>query len=183
MKRILILFIVMSIFLAGCGDDDDTIDTEPQEGADMIICNVNGQEKMFPAEEGCPEADKPEEEEGKQDEVPAETSEEQQEEVSFDYLLSACNSNVDNNNISELGIKSVKWAGNDQVQIEAYISVHCTENIKNADYEIDGNTFYLSYVIDHCESTACRSCTCAKKITIVADGIKKKDYDYHLVGL
>ena len=176
-KSIVFALICIVLFLvSGCGSNEVI-----EDKVKLITCEVieDGIKttKEFPAEQGCPEIEIQQE---IKEENEKEAEGEPAEGISFDYIVSECDEAIDAHNISEMGIKSINWISDSQVKITAYLSMNCAESIKKSDYEVEGNTLYLTYMVNHCEE--CATCICAKKITFVLEGIAWKKYQYNLVG-
>lgn len=160
MKIKILLLIIILIFSFGCD--------EPAENEPVVVEDEDW--TIFEEEEIIKEEYEEDKPAGKP-----------KNEVSFDYMVGDCDDAISAYNLSEMGIKSIKWMSNTKVTITAYLSMNCAESIKKMDYELDDDQLYITYTIDHCEE--CTTCICAKKITFVLDGVEKKKYDYNLVGL
>ena len=103
------------------------------------------------------------------------------EDISLSYEIKPCGTEVTEElnpyDESTLGIKEVNWKGN-ILEIKAYVSINCAEEVEKLDYIIDDNKINLLYSVPPCE--VCAECRCVSELIYTFKGLDRKDYDIKL---
>ena len=107
------------------------------------------------------------------------TSLESQEEIKLEFSSGPCNTSIDPYDQSNLGIKEVKWLDETILEIKAYVSINCMEEIEDGDYRIEGNKIILTYKSPRCKEI-CAECLCAHELTYKFLNLKRRNYQFEL---
>jgi|GEM_PF-1441708 len=92
-----------------------------------------------------------------------------------------CNDSISPYNQSELGIKETNWLDNETLQIKAYVSINCAEEIVGGDFEINDDKIILMYASPRCgDDFACARCMCAHELVYRLSDLEKKEYSFEL---
>ncbi len=97
----------------------------------------------------------------------------------LEFYASPCNMSISPYNKTNLGIKEIKWLNETTLQVKAYISINCAEDIQGGDYEIEGNQITLKYISPKCKEV-CAECMCAHELVFKLFNLEKKDYKFEL---
>ncbi len=92
-----------------------------------------------------------------------------------------CDGSVDPYDEENLGVQEINWLDDETLEVKAYVTINCAEDIHDGDYEIWWNeiTLWHSYI----ECTLCAECLCAHELTYKFSGLNKGDYEFELEGL
>ncbi len=100
-------------------------------------------------------------------------------EIVMEFASGPCDPKISPYDSSNLGIKEITWIDNTTLQVKAYVSINCVEEIKNGDYDITDDRIILIYKSPRCKDI-CAKCLCAHELVYNFINLERKDYQFEL---
>ncbi len=96
----------------------------------------------------------------------------------LEFSSGPCDQSVDPYDSSAFGIKETKWTGPNELEIKAYVSINCAEDIAEGNFIIQDRAITLTYHAPRC--TVCTLCNCAHLLTYRINNLTRTSYEFSL---
>lgn len=98
-------------------------------------------------------------------------------ETIMEFVAGPCDRAIDPYDSSQHGVRETKWT-QEGLEVNAYVSINCAEEIEGGDFLLEGDRVTLYYEAPRCQ--ICTLCNCAHMLTYTFGNIERKNYVFEL---